>query len=259
VKAEHPLGTLADWEQSHPVLSEEEAVVRMSVFAEHTPAQVYLVHLGTGASMRRLREIRHRQANVRTETTSTYLSIATDDPVGMLAKMVPPIRARDDLQALWEGIEDGTLDTIGTDNVTRTLAFKRPELGLAEAGPGYPARATHLPVVLTEGVHKRGLPLEAVVDKLTRGPARIFGIYPRKGTIAVGSDADLAIVDLAHARPADPAHLYSLSDFSLFAEKPLCGWPVHTVKGGVVAFEDGKVTIEPGAGRYIRRALSVPA
>ncbi len=254
VRAEHPHGTLADWTESHPDLSEEEAVVRMSVFAAHTSARVYLVHLGTGASVRRLRAIRRTQRNVVAETTSTYLSISKYDPVGLLAKMVPPVRAPEDLDALWEGIADGVIDTIGTDNVTRTLADKQIERGLAQAGTGYPALATHLPVVLTEGVCKRGLPLDVVVDKVTRSPARVFGIYPRKGTIAVGSDADLAIVDLDAERPADPARLYSLSDFSLYAQKPLRGWPVYTVKGGVVAYEQGVVTAEPGSGRRLRPA-----
>ena len=252
VRAEHPHGTLADWSESHPDLSEEEAVVRMGVFAAHTPARVYIVHVGSGAALGRLREIRHRQPNVLVETTSTYLCISKYDPVGLLAKMVPPVRAPEDLVALWTGIADGVVDTIGTDNVTRTLADKQVERGLAQAGTGYPALATHLPAVLTEGVCKRGLPLEQVVDKLTRRPAQIFGLYPRKGTIAVGSDADLAIVDLTQERPADPARLYSLSDFSLYADKLLRGWPVYTIRRGAVAYEDCQVTIPPGFGRRLR-------
>jgi dihydropyrimidinase len=214
---------------------------------------VYFVHIGTEVALRRLREIRRSQPNVLVESTSTYLSIANDDSIGLLAKMVPPVRPRSDVEALWEGVRDNTIDTIGTDNVTRTRAEKQAELGLAKAGSGYAAIATMVPAVLTEGVHKRGLPLDQVVDKVTRSPSRIFGIYPRKGTIAPGSDADLAIVDLKTERVADPARLYSLSDFSLFQDKKLVGWPVYTVKGGVVAYENGQITIEPGSGRYLSR------
>jgi dihydropyrimidinase len=255
VLEEHPDGTLADWSESHPAVAEEEAVARIALFGSHTQARVYLVHIGTALALQRLRQIRRSQPYVIVETTSTYLSIANDDPIGLLAKMVPPVRPRSDVDALWEGVRDDVIDTIGTDNVTRTLAEKQPQLGLARAGSGYPALATLVPAVLTEGVHKRGLPLEQVVDKFTRSPARIFGIYPRKGTIAPGSDADLAIVDLHAERVVDPARLYSMSDFSLFQGKALVGWPVYTIKSGVVAYEDGQVTIQPGTGRYLRREV----
>jgi dihydroorotase-like cyclic amidohydrolase len=109
--------------------------------------------------------------------------------------------------------------------------------------------------MLTEGYHQRGVPLEAILEKATAGPARVFGLYPQKGTIAVGSDADLVILDLEAERKVDSNELFSYGDFSIHEGRTLKGWPQAVVKDGRVAYRDGEILVEPGAGKYLRRSL----
>jgi dihydroorotase-like cyclic amidohydrolase len=101
----------------------------------------------------------------------------------------------------------------------------------------------------------RGVPLELLVESATRAPAKIYGIYPKKGTIAVGSDADLAIVDLELERVVDARELQGMSDFSPFEGKALRGWPIATIKAGQIVARDGKIVGKP-TGRYLPRPAS---
>ena len=188
------------------------------------------------------------------ETTSAYLSLDKDDPSGLLAKMLPPIKDASDREALWEAVKDGTINSIGTDNVSLNREIKGAEKGMLNAMPGYAVLQTHLPVLLHEGVNKRGVSLERLVELTSKGPAEIYGLYPKKGTIAVGSDADLVIVDLEKEQTVDESKLYSFSDFSIYNGRTLKGWPVMTVKAGEVVVEDGEVMAEPGIGSYLRRS-----
>lgn len=107
--------------------------------------------------------------------------------------------------------------------------------------------------LIHEGYHKRGISLLGIVEKASRNPAQIFGLFPRKGTIAVGSDADLVIVDLDKELTVDPSRLHSFSDFSLLEGRTLKGWPVMTIKAGTVAAKDGEIMVKPGFGKYLRR------
>ncbi len=153
--------------------------------------------------------------------------------------------------ALWEGLLEGSINTVGTDNTSRCRATKRPEGGLHGARPGLPALGTHLPALLHYG-RLRGVPLEVLVDRATRAPAQVYGIYPRKGTIAVGSDADLVIVDLDLEKVVRAEELQGMSDFSPFEGKQLRGWPVATIKGGEIVARDGRI-VSKANGRYLLR------
>jgi dihydroorotase-like cyclic amidohydrolase len=171
--------------------------------------------------------------------------------------MVPPVRTSDHHDALWQGIREGSINTVGTDNTSRSRATKNPAGGLHGARPGLPALGTHLPALLHYG-RLRGIPLETLIDCATRAPAKIYGIYPKKGTIAIGSDADLAIVDLDLERVVRAQDLKGMSDFSPFEGKRLRGWPVATIKAGQIVARDGKIIGKP-TGRYLPRTASKTA
>jgi dihydroorotase-like cyclic amidohydrolase len=185
------------------------------------------------------------------ETTTPYLGINSSDPNGFLAKMVPPVRTPEHQAALWEGLREGSINTVGTDNTSRARATKKPEAGLHGSRPGLPALGTHLPALLHYG-RMRGVPLELLIERATRSPALVYGIYPQKGTIAVGSDADLVIVDLEQERVVSAEDLQGMSDFSPFEGKRLRGWPVATIKGGKIIARDGKIVAKAN-GRYLPR------
>jgi len=247
-------GTLADWEFAHPADAEALAIQTALYLSKVAGAHLYVVHLSSRQGLEVVRNARRQGLHFTVETTTPYLGIASDDPNGFLVKMVPPVRTKDHHDALWQGVLEGSINTVGTDNTSRARATKRPEAGLHGARPGLPALGTHLPALLHYG-RLRGIPLELLVDRATRGPARVYGIYPKKGTIAVGSDADLAIVDLDLERVVRAEDLQGMSDFSPFEGKKLRGWPVATVKAGQIVARDGKI-VGKQTGRYLPRAAT---
>jgi dihydroorotase-like cyclic amidohydrolase len=249
-----PEGTLADWEKAHPAIAEALAIQTAAYLASCAGAHLYVVHLSSRDGLEAVRRCRAAGFRFTVETTSPYLGISSDDPNGFLAKMIPPVRPPKHHDALWEGLRNGEISTVGTDNTSRCRATKQPEAGLHGSRPGVAVLGTHLPALLHYGL-KRGVPLETLVDRATRGPAKVYGIYPRKGTIAVGSDADLVIVDLDAERIVRAEDLKGMSDFSPFEGKRLRGWPVATIKAGQIVARDGEIVGKP-TGRYLpRRAL----
>ena len=256
VSADKPEGNLADWSETAPNMAEEEAIMRAYYLAEKAGNRLYIVHISTKDGADRFAQLtRTGTARAFGETTSAYLSVCKHDPCAMLGKMVPPLRDEPDMDGLWERVKDQTISTFGTDNVSMNLAVKQPEKGIFGAMPGYPILQTHLPAILTEGYHKRGVPLETILTKATKNPAQIFGIYPQKGAIAIGSDADVVVLDLEAERVVKSDELFSYGDFSLYEGKTLKGWPSVVVKAGQVAYRDGNILVEPGKGSYLRRSL----
>jgi len=249
--ARKPTGTLADWEDAHPAVAEALAIQTAVYLAGIAGAHLYVVHLSSRQGLEVVRAARRAGARFTVETTTPYLGINSLDPNGFLVKMVPPVRTPEHQVALWEGFLDGAINTVGTDNTSRGRASKRPEAGLHGSRPGLPALGTHLPALLHYG-RLRGIPLEVLIERATRSPAQVYGIYPQKGTIAVGSDADLAIVDLELERVVRAEDLKGMSDFSPFEGKTLRGWPVATIKAGKIIARDGKI-VAPANGRYLPR------
>jgi dihydropyrimidinase len=251
LRAHKPEGTLADWEEAHPAVAEALAIQTAAYLAKLAGAHLYVVHLSSRDGLDVVRMARRAGAHLTVETTTPYLGINSHDSNGFLAKMVPPVRTPEHQTALWEGVLDGSINTVGTDNTSRARATKKPEAGLHGSRPGLPVLGTHLPALLHYG-RLRGVPLEILVERATRAPAQVYGIYPQKGTIAVGSDADLVVVDLDMERVVCAEDLQGMSDFSPFEGKRLRGWPVATIKGGRIVSRDGKIVGEPN-GRYLPR------
>jgi dihydropyrimidinase len=251
LKRTTPEGTLADWEKAHPAMAEALAIQTAAYLADCAGAHLYVVHLSSRDGLEAVRRARAAGFRFTVETTTPYLGLSSYDSNGFLAKMVPPVRPPEHHDALWEGFRDGDIQTVGTDNTSRCRATKKPEAGLHGSRPGLPVLGTHLPALLHYG-RARGVPLEILVERATRAPAIVYGIYPRKGTIAVGSDADLVVVDLDTERVVTAEYLKGMSDFSPFEGKRLRGWPVATIKAGAIVARDGEI-VGPPTGRYIPR------
>ena len=246
-----PKGTLADWEDAHPADAEALAIRTAAYLAKIAGVHLYVVHVSSKQGIAAVKLARTDGTTLTAETITPFLGISSDDANGFLAKMVPPVRTPEHRAALWAAVRDGTLDTVGTDNTSRRRASKNPQGGLHGARPGHPSLGTHLPVLLHHG-RLHDIPLERLVDMATRKPAQTYGLYPRKGTIAPGSDADLVIVDLDLEKVVEPSALRGMSDFSPFEGKLLRGWPVATIKGGRIVARDGDI-VAPPSGRYLTR------
>jgi dihydropyrimidinase len=245
--------TLRDWCLSKPAFTEAESVVRAMVFAEHLGAKIYIPHLSSRMALDEVRRWRDRYDNIFVETCPHYLTHTMDSDTGSIGKANPPFRTHDDVDALWDGLADGSIDVVASDHVPRKRATK--EKPIWQASQGFPGTATILPVLLDQGYHRGKLSLLRIAELLCTAPAAIFGM-PQKGRIQIGADADLTLVDLTRERVVRAEELGSYSDYSLYDGWSLKGWPVLTMVRGVTVMRDGAIAGPPGHGRYLPRFLT---
>ena len=250
-------GSLQHYGESHPALSEEVAVARVIGFAETADAPVYLVHLGSAAALDLARAAQARGQRVYVETRPIYLyftddRFATDDAALYVGN--PPLRGAADQAALWAGLAAGHVHTCCTDHAAWTEDDKRdPELTVATARPGMSDLETLMPVLFSAGVRTGRLSLERFVEVTWTNAAKLFGLYPQKGTIAVGSDADLVVWDPEARTSVVGARGQSRAGYSLYEGWEVVGSPAVTLSRGEVIWSDGEVRGEPGRGRLVRR------
>ncbi len=243
----------AAWDEQSPDFLEAENVHRVCYFAARTGCPVNIVHLSSREALEEVRRHRRRhRVAIRVETCPHYLSMTRDTAAGVLAKVNPPLRRAGDVDALWEGVLDGTVDTIGTDHVPRKRETKRE---IWSSTNGFPGLATMLPVLLTEGYHRRRVPIERIAALVSANPARQYGLAT-KGKLAVGCDADLVVVDPGLRRTVDAGALESFADYSPYEGEELIGWPVRTFVRGREVMCDGAISDDARAnpgGRFLRR------
>ncbi|MEW5839411.1 amidohydrolase family protein [Nitrososphaera sp.] len=248
------MSDLKAWSDCRPPSSEAESVAKVSALGRRFGASLYFVHIGSNAALDAIIAEREKGgASYYIETCPQYLT-HTVDFASLTGKVVPPIRSKSDVQSIWSALRNGVIDTVGTDHVANRLDLKMGRGDLWSALAGFPGIATMLPVLLDHGVNMDRIGIERVAELTSYNAARIFGMYPRKGTIQVGSDADLAIVDLDLEQKVTPELLQSYSDYTIYDGWKLKGWPVLTIVRGRVVMEGGHV--DPGAlghGRFVAR------
>lgn len=234
---------LAAYTESRPAFVEEEAIARVLRWAEVTGCPLYIVHTSVGAGPALARAARSRGVDVMMETCPHYLTRTCHDAdLDATAKISPPLRDRENLEGLWAGVLDGSIDTFGTDHVP----FQKNGGDLWSEKPGVISFAWELPLMLHFGVHERGLSLTQLVRLNSYNPARRFGLLPRKGVLAPGADADLVVVDLDEKRTVH----HDGKGTCLYDGWELKGWPTLTVSRGRIVAEAGEVDPDSrGAGR----------
>ena len=248
--------SLSGFEKTRPGFVESMMVADTMMMNDVVDGNIYVVHTSAKSSVEVYEHLRGMLGGrVTMETCPHYLVLTKDAPCGLLAKVNPPLRTAEDNEALWEGIRNGSIKTMGTDNVPVRKA-KRYERGddiwgvfVGFGGPGM-----ILPTLISEGYHKRGIPLTTLSMVNSTNTARVFKL-DQKGVIAPGYDADLALVDLDWEREITP-ELFGDSDFSVYEGMKLKGWPRYTISRGEVIQKDGVITAKPGRGKYIRRKVS---
>lgn len=240
---------LAAYTESRPAFCEVETIRRMIFLAERTGCSLHLVHTSVGMGPVLAAEAQARGVHVTVETCQHYLTrTAYDSDLDMRAKISPPLRDKEEQDGLWRGILNGSVYSLGTDHVP-FLPKKLEDLWTEL--PGVVSFPWELPLMLHFGVHQRGLPLSRLVQLNSANPARRFGLWPRKGNIEVGFDADLVLVDLDEERTVH----HTGKGTCIYEGWKLKGWPVLTVSRGAVIYENGQVD-ESHFGRG--RCLSVP-
>ena len=256
-------GSLRYFADSRPVVAEVVATQRVVGMCEATGAPVYIVHVSCERALRICEEARARALPVHIETRPLYLYFTREryhDADGGVYTAWPPLRGAGDTAALWEGLLGGRIHTVATDHCP-LLREEKLDLSLtvANARPGVSNLQLSLPMLYSEGVLKRKLSLSRFVALTSTNAAKLFGLYPRKGTIAVGSDADLVLWDPNQTRIVRGGDLLSRAGFSIYEGVEVTGWPQITIRRGQVVYEAGRITAEPGSGRLVpRRCFSNP-
>ncbi|NOY55395.1 MAG: dihydroorotase family protein [Actinobacteria bacterium] len=246
--------SLADWSAGRPPLSERVAIEETVALAAATGCPINLLHLSSREALETAVEARkaHPHMDIHLETTLHFLALSNDKVTGLGGKVNPPLRTADDIEALWEGVRDGWISWVGSDHACCMMEQKGNDLW--HALPGFGGTGLLYPVLLSEGYHKRDIPLSRIVQIASTTSAKAYGLYPRKGTIAVGSDADFAIVDLDLEQTVTTGMLLSAQDHTPFAGVDVKGWPTTTILRGKVIYQDGKV-MGPPIGRFIKRPV----
>jgi dihydropyrimidinase len=242
---------LAAWSESRPDFVESHDMFTAFLLAEQTGCRIYIPHLSSAAGLEIYRRHRASGGQSVVETCPHYLTLTNEANLGSLGKVNPPLRSAADREALWAGIVDGTVATVGSDHNSRRRERKQGSIWKASAG--FPGVALLLPLMLSEGFHKRGVSLSRIVDVISTNPARIFGLQASKGSIRVGLDADFTLVDLERRVVVDSKLSGSHSDYSIHDGWELRGWPVTTIVRGRVTMQDGDIVADGGHGRRVHR------
>lgn len=246
----------AYWD-ARPRFAEKEYMLRSVYFSGLSKARIYIVHISIGEGPGVIAEAKARNIPVFGETCSHYLNLTQKDALkfGNLAKLNPPLRDAEDVNGLWEGIRSGAIDCVGTDHCSHTKASKNKLPSIWESYPGFPGVATLLPVMLSDGVNGGRISMQKLTEVLSYRTAGIFGLRPRKGSIELGSDADLTMVDLDKHVRVTPELLKSESDYTLYDGRIFNGWPTMTMVRGNIVMEEGEIVGKPGTGEYVPRVL----
>lgn len=242
---------------SRPVFSEEVAVTRAIGFAEAANAPIYVVHLSSQAALEACHRARARGIPVYVETRPLYIYLTSErfsEPVGAKYVGNPPLREASDVTALWNGLWDGDIQTFCTDHAPWKLEHKLdPSLDVGTFRPGVADLETLLPMLFSEGVSKNRISIHRFIEVTSTNAARLFGLFPQKGTIAVGSDADLTIWDPGLSRTVDASTMETEADYSPYEGWEVTGWPVVTISRGDVVYQDGEIVAPAGRGKLIHR------
>jgi dihydropyrimidinase len=242
---------------TRPPVVEIDAVQRAALWCEVTDGPLYIVHVSCGRSAEIIGEARRRRAPLLAETCAHYLVL--DDsvfarPDGHLFAHSPRVQKPSDRRRLWRALKDGELQAVSTDTCTFTREQKDAWGGDWTRLPnGLPGLETLVPIVYTHGVLKGRLSLPEMCRLVATRPAQIMGLYPRKGAIVRGADADLAIIHPSKRIRVDPARMETNADWSPYAGWKLAGFARTTLSRGEVIVDDYKVVARDGRGQWLRR------
>lgn len=247
-------GVTPYWTDTRPNWVEVESIRRVVAFAKATGCPLYLVHLTTREAEEEILRARAEGVTCIGETCPQYLVLNIDNVDNVMGKINPPIRRKEDNEALWRAIQNGVITCIGSDSGDVASKDKK-EFWSAIVGTAQ--LQTMLPIIFSEGVNKGRIDINKAVAITSTNAAKTFGLYPQKGTIEVGSDADIIIVDMDLEREVHMEDMYYINDFTVYEGWKFKGWPVETFVRGTRVMKDNKIMVEPGYGKYVPRYAKV--
>lgn len=240
--------------ESRPRICEDEAVSRMILFAREVGIPLHVFHVASGNAALFIKQAKHEGLPITGETCPHYLFFTQDDikKFGPYLQVNPSIKSSSDRKALWQALAEGSMDIVVTDHYAPPRSHKEKGWkNIWEVEGGVPGIQTRIMLMMSEGVNKGRLSLERFVDACCTRPAKIFGIYPKKGAIQVGSDADIVIIDQKKEFEIKAEKLRHKCDWTPYEGWRVKGIPICTIVKGKLMMEDGNVWGEPGRGKFV--------
>jgi dihydropyrimidinase len=247
------LDGLPAWSKSRPTESESKSIKTVSKFARDSNCVLYFAHIGSRHALEQITEERKNGTKIFTETCPHYLTLSHEKQDGYLAKVMPPVRSKDDVSFVWNTINQNQIDTIGTDHVANQLKLKLDGNTVWDALAGFPSIGVSLSLLLSEGVNKNRITISQLTNLTSLNAAKIFGMYPAKGSLETNSDADITLVDLKKEQKATSELFGGFSDYTVYQDWKLKGWPVKTIVRGEIISEDFQVIGKQGYGKLVSR------
>lgn len=247
------------WAEARKALAEKVAIELIVSYAEETGARAHIVHMSTKEGAEVIRKAKKRGVKITAETCPHYLMLNAQESMtkyGTFAKIAPPLRGKEDNDVHWAALADGTIDFVGTDHAPYEIATEKAaeDSTIWNSFPGIPGVDTMIPILISEGLNKGRLSLSRFVEVTSRNAAIHFGLYPKKGAMEIGSDADFTIIDLEKEGVIDQEKTYSMAKYNPLHDIKLKGMPVMTIVRGQVVYEDGKGVVgQAGYGEFTKR------
>jgi allantoinase len=244
--------------ESRPNAVEEKAISDAVDIAQATRSKLHISHMSTREGVHLIASAKREKVNVTAETCPHYLSLTRADvlKLGPYLKMNPPLKTEADVLALWRALANGTVDMITSEHAPGQADEK--EVGwenIWDAWGGIPSIETMLPIVLSEGVNKDRLTIGKAVKALSENPAKRFGLYPKKGHIAVGADGDFVIVDLSMKKKVKANDLHYKVGWTPYEGWSLKGWPTVTIARGQVVAKEGEILAKKGSAQFVPMSI----
>jgi dihydropyrimidinase len=252
---------------TRPVSTEVEATSRVLYLAEELGVPVLIVHMSAAPAVEELAKFRARGVSAYGETMAHFLCLDESKYQGSLEALkyvvTPPLRSKEHAEALWAGLRSGVLNTIGSDHCAfpfkdKVRLFETRGSKFTMIPHGAPGIETRIPMLFSEGVSQGRISLSKFVELTAANPARLAGIYPRKGTIAPGSDGDIVIIDPLKEATLTNAGLHGKTDYTPFEGWKVKGLPVITISRGKVLTSNGELVGCAGQGEYLHRGKFIP-
>jgi dihydropyrimidinase len=255
---------------ARPKVVEREATHRAISLSEVVGVPILIVHVSASDAVKQIRWAQGRGLPIYAETCPQYLFLSEEDLAkpgfeGAKCLCSPPPRGKDNQAAIWRGLRNGVFQLFSSDHAPtryddpRGKKIRGEQASFRYVPNGVPGIETRLPLLFSAGVMHRRLELTRFVALTATNPARIYGLYPRKGTLAIGADADIVIWDPKRSDVIANEHLHHAVDFTPYEGMRVTGWPTTTISRGEIVYRDGLVVATPGRGQFLRCGTPGPA
>ena len=250
---------LTAWAESSPEWAESVQVYTYGMIANQLRVPIYPVHISAAHTVETVKRLHAEGLNIVGETVACFLNTTAPEMdaqgMGGKAKIQPPIRFEKDKERLWRGLREGTLSVVGTDSLTYSSSFKTDgDFWDCRVGINLQVADT-LPLLFHEGVNKGRIDLVTLSKILSENAAKLYGLYPKKGALAIGSDADIVVLDPEKEAVLGVDRMRSRADYSLWEGRQVKGIPVKTFLRGQLVMEDGEIVAEQPNGRFVEQVV----